>query len=296
MDLTPEILVDRKALTGESPCWDANRGVLYWVDIPRATLFVYNPRTRQNQSLDLRQHFSSIGCVVTCTSDGLLFTPDRKVAYFDFDRMTYQILAEVEPDLPGNRFNDGKCDPRGRFLAGTMQINPDGTPTGSLYSLGRDAKIRKLLDGLIISNGMGWSPDYRTFYLADSFSKDIWAFDYDLDSGDIANRRTAFTLPDDNGSADGLTTDRAGMVWLARWDGACVQRWNPLSGELLATYSFPAKRTSCPAFGGKQMNELYVTSAAIGLSEEDLQAYPHNGALMRLQTGFTGMPGFPFAG
>ena len=290
----PEILVDQKALTGEGPSWDAQNGVLYWVDIPRATIYVYNPATRQNQGIDLSKDFSSIGAVVACKSGGLLFTPERKIAYFDFEQPTYQILAEVEEDLPGNRFNDGKCDPYGRFLAGTMQTAPDGTPSGSLYIMEHDTKIRKLLDGLVISNGLGWSPDYRTFYLADSFSKDVWAFDYDLEHGTISHQRTAFTLQEGNGVADGLTTDTDGMLWLALWDGACVQRWDPRSGALLATYPFPAKRTSCPVFGGEQMNELYVTSAAVGLQDSDWQAYPHNGALMRLKTEFTGMPSFRF--
>lgn len=296
MTFKPEILVYQKALTGEGPCWDARHEVLYWVDIPNASIFVYNPATRQNQGIDLSKDFSSIGTVVTCQSNGLLFTPERKIAYFDFENLNYQILAEVENDLPGNRFNDGKCDPYGRFLTGTMQNKPDGTPTGSLYSMDRDTTVRKLLDGLVISNGLGWSPDYRTFYLADSFSKDVWAFDYDLENGTISQQRTAFTLQPESGVADGLTTDTEGMLWLALWDGACVQRWNPNSGELLATYPFPAKRTTCPVFGGESLNELYVTSAAIGLQASDWQTYPHNGALMRLKTEVTGMPSFPFAG
>lgn len=295
MQNKPETLVDQKAMTGEGPSWDAQHGVLYWVDIPRATIYVYNPATRQNQGIDLSKDFSSIGAVVASKSGGLLFTPERKIAYFDFEQLNYQILAEVESDLPGNRFNDGKCDPYGRFLTGTMQNKPDGTPTGSLYIMERDTKVRKLLDGLVISNGLGWSPDYRTFYLADSFSKDVWAFDYDLENGNISRQRTAFTLQARSGVADGLTTDTDGMIWLALWDGACVQRWDPRSGELLATYPFPAKRTTCPVFGGVDMNELYVTSAAVGLQDSDWQAYPHNGALMRLKTEFTGLPSFMFA-
>ena len=290
----PEILVDQKAVTGEGPSWDAEHKVLYWVDIPRATIYVYNPATGQNQGIDLSKDFSSVGAVVACKSGGLLFTPERKIAYFDFEQLNYQILAEVEQDLPGNRFNDGKCDPKGRFLTGTMQKNPDGSSNGSLYIMDKDARVRKLLDGLQISNGMGWSPDYSTFYLADSTSKDVWAFDYDMEQGSISNRRIAFTVLNENGNPDGMTTDTEGMVWLALWDGACIQRWDPRSGELLASYSFPAKRTSCPVFGGKKMNELYVTSAAIGLEEKDDWEYPHNGALMRMKTAFKGMPSFMF--
>ena len=291
-----EILVDQKALTGEGPSWDAKHSVLYWVDIPRAIIFLYTPPTKANQVCDLSDKFETIGTIVPCARGGVIFAPDRKIAHYDFSTQKVTILAEVEPDKPEHRFNDGKCDPRGRFVVGTMRKEPDGTYPGALYSMEKDGKVRKLLDGLGISNGLGWSPDYRSIYLADSYSREVWAFDYDLETGKIAHQRVAFTIPEGEAVADGLTTDLDGMVWLALWDGASIQRWDPRSGELLGTYPFPAKRTSCPVFGGAEMNELYVTSAAGGLSDEDWQAYPHNGALMRVKTAFKGMPSFAFGG
>lgn len=296
MSKVPEVLVDQKALTGEGPSWDARQKVLYWVDIPRACIHVYHPAARLNQTIDLGKQFSTIGTVAPSASGGVIFAPDRKIAHYDFANQQITILAEVEADKPEHRFNDGKCDPHGRFLAGTMRKEPDGSYPGALYSMEKDGKVHKLLDGLGISNGLGWNPDYRSFYLADSYSRDIFAFDYDLETGKISHQRAAFTLPEGEAVADGMTTDQDGMVWLALWDGACIQRWDPRSGELLSTYSFPAKRTSCPVFGGEKMNELFVTSAAVGLSEEDWQAYPHNGALMRLKTKFKGMPSFAFGG
>jgi sugar lactone lactonase YvrE len=296
MSKVPEVLVDQKALTGEGPSWDARQKVLYWVDIPRACIHVYHPAARLNQTIDLGKQFSTIGTVAPSASGGVIFAPDRKIAHYDFANQQITILAEVEADKPEHRFNDGKCDPHGRFLAGTMRKEPDGSYPGALYSMEKDGKVRKLLDGLGISNGLGWSPDYRSFYLADSYSRDVCVFDYDLETGKISHQRAAFTLPEGEAVADGMTTDQEGMVWLALWDGACIQRWDPRSGELLSTYSFPAKRTSCPVFGGEKMNELFVTSAAVGLSEEDWQAYPHNGALMRLKTEFKGMPSFAFGG
>ncbi len=296
MSEAPEVLVDQKALTGEGPSWDARQKVLYWVDIPLVRIHVYHPAVRLNQTIDLSKQFSSIGTVAPCASGGVIFAPDRRIVHYDFSSQKITILAEVEADKPEHRFNDGKCDPRGRFLAGTMRKDPDGSYPGALYSMEKDGKVHKLLDGLGISNGLGWSPDYRSFYLADSYSREVSVFDYDLETGKISHQRVAFTLPQGGGVADGLTTDLDGMVWLALWDGACIQRWDPRSGELLGSYPFPAKRTSCPVFGGEGMNELYVTSAAIGLSDADWQAYPHNGALMRLETKFKGMPSFAFGG
>lgn len=294
--LMPEILVNERALNGEGPSWDMENHLLYWVDIPNAKIFVYNPYTNHNRVINLSNHFSSIGSVAPRKSGGLIFTPDRKIAALDLRTEQVTILAEVEYDLPGNRFNDGKCDPAGRFLAGTMKNEPDGEPGGSLYIMEPDFTVRKLLDGLHISNGLGWSPDYTRFYLADSASKTILAFDYDLENGELSSQRSAFTLPPGMGVADGLTVDTEGMIWLAMWDGAQITRWNPNTGQYLDIYRFPAKRTSCCVFGGADLDELYVTSAAIGLEEKDHQIYPYNGALMRLRTMYRGMPSFAFAG
>ncbi len=294
--LIPEILVNERALTGEGPSWDVENHLLYWVDIPNAKIFVYNPYTNHNRVIDLSAHFSTVSAVAPRKTGGLVFTADRKIAVLNLSTEQFRILAEVEQDQPGNRFNDAKCDPAGRFVAGTMKNKPDGEPGGSLYIMETDHSVRKLLDGLHISNGLGWSPDYTQFYLADSASKTVWAFDYDLKKGAISNRRDAFTLPPGMGVADGLTVDIQGMIWLAMWDGAQITRWNPNTGQYLDIFKFPAKRTSCCVFGGADLDELYVTSAAIGLEEKDHHIYPYNGALMRFRTMYTGMPSFAFGG
>ncbi len=292
----PEILVNQKALTGEGPAWDAHAQLLYWLDIPRATVFIYDPADGNNRTIDLSDRFESIGSLAPCKKGGLLLAPERKIAHLDLRTERVQVLLELEQDQPGNRFNDGKCDPHGRFLVGSMAKNQDGRPHGALYCIDTDLSVHKLRADLFISNGLGWSPDYRHFYLADSGSRDVWAYDYDLEDGTIHNQRVAFTLPAGDYVADGLTVDQEGMIWLALWDGACITRWDPRAGELLETYSFPAKRTTCCVFGGTDMNELYVTSAVEGLTEMDWQHYPHNGALMRQRMDVCGMPTFQFGG
>ena len=291
-----EILVDQQAINGEGPAWDAEKQVLYWVDIVRATIFIYDPASNTNRSIDLSDQFSSIGTVAPRKKGGLLFAPDRKIATLDLNTLEVKILAELEKDIPGNRFNDGKCDPYGRFLVGSMARQPDGQPVGSLYCVDTDLTVRKLRDGLIISNGMGWSPDFLQFYLADSNSRDIWVYDYDLERGEIAHQQVAFRLPDEPGVADGLTVDQEGLIWLAVWDGACITRWDPKSGKMVEKHVFPALRTSSCVFGGKNMDELYVSSAAYGLSNQDLIDFPHNGALMRKKLGVKGMQTFAFMG
>lgn len=291
-----EILVDQKAQTGEGPAWDEKAQLLYWLDIPKATIFVYDPAAKSNRTIDLSDRFESIGTLAPRKKGGLLIAPDCKIAFLDLTSGKVDTVVELETDQPGNRFNDGKCDPLGRMIIGTMSKKQDGSPHGSLYCVEPDLHVRKLRDGLFISNGMGWSPDYRQFYLADSASRDVWAYDYDLTLGEISNQRVAFTLPAGESVADGMTTDQQGMIWLALWDGACITRWNPLNGKLLQTYPLPAKRTTCCVFGGSQMNDLFVTSAAVGLTDDDWQKYAHNGALMRLSTSVRGMPTFSFGG
>lgn len=289
-----EILVDQRAQTGEGPAWDAKVQHLYWLDIPQSTIFRYNPADGSNQSLDLSQQFESIGTLAPRQKGGLLIAPERKIGFLDWETGQVEIVLEVEPDLPDNRFNDGKCDPRGRMLIGSMSNHQDGQPHGSLYCIDTDLTLRKLRDGLFVSNGMGWSPDYRQFYLVDSRSRDIWVYDYDLETGSIQNQRVAFRLPEGHFVGDGMTVDQQGMIWLALWDGARITRWDPYAGRLLEEHSFPAKRTSSCVFGGKDMDELYVTSATKGISEPDWQLYPYNGALMRQRLAIRGMPTFAF--
>lgn len=292
----PEILVNQHALTGEGPAWDAGAQRLYWLDIPRATVFVYNPADQSNRAIDLSARFGNIGTLAPRRAGGLIIAADRKIAFLDLDNGQVEVVLELENEHPGNRFNDGKCDPLGRFVVGSMAINQDGAAHGSLYCIETDLSVRTLRADLFISNGLGWSPDYSQFYLADSGSRAVWAYDYDLAHGQISNQRVAFTLPAGEFVADGMTVDQQGMLWLALWDGAAITRWNPQSGELLETCSFPAKRVTSCVFGGPQRNELYVTSAAIGLDAVDRQRYPYNGALMRLKTSVEGMPTYAFGG
>ncbi len=203
-------------------------------------------------------------------------------------------LATLTDEPSNNRFNDGKCDPRGRFLAGTMDLG-EQDPLGSLYSF--DGKtVTKLLGGTIISNGLTWSPDYKTLYYIDTPTRIVQAFDYDLDSGAIANGRTLITIPESLGWPDGMTSDTQGNLWVAMWGGAQITKWNPNTGQLLEQIPVPAMNVSSCVFGGKNLNELYITSARKGLDEATLTRYPLTGGLFRLQTDVEGMPTFEFEG
>jgi sugar lactone lactonase YvrE len=215
----------------------------------------------------------------------------RGLSSFDFDttRLTHLISID-EP--PANRINDGKCDPAGRFIFGTMDINEKET-SGALYSFD-GKKVTRLLSNIRISNGLAWSPDHKTFYYIDTPTRQVTAFDYDLATGQIASPRAAFHVPESFGFPDGMTSDAQGNLWIAMWGGAQVTKWNPNTAQLLAQIPIPALHTSSCVFGGRDMNELYVTSARVGMSEADLKKYPLSGGLFKVITDTEGMKTFDY--
>ena len=284
--MTPELLFDAKALLGEGPVWDARAQILYWIDI-------LNQRIYANGDV-LLESDESIGCLATRKDGGLIFTKRFSFWTCESDSSAPTLLSTLTDEPSNNRFNDGKCDPRGRFLAGTMDLG-EKDPNGSLYSFeGKSAA--KLLGDVTISNGLTWSPDHKTFYYIDTPTHKVMAYDYDLETGAIANPRLVVHIPDEFGWPDGMTSDMQGNLWVAMWGGAQVTKWDPATGQLLERIPVPAKNVSSCVFGGKDMNELYLTSARKGLDEATLNQYPLTGGVFRLETQVEGMPVFSFAG
>jgi sugar lactone lactonase YvrE len=264
--------------------WDVRTQTLYWLDI-------LNKRIYAGGDI-LVELDDFIGCIVPRKNDRLTLTKRFSFWTIDLVSSSSTFLAALADEPANNRFNDGKCDPRGRFVAGTMDIN-EKDPTGSLYSF--DGKsITKLLSGVTISNGMTWSPDGKTFYYIDTPTREVKAFDYDLDTGAIANQRVAVTIPESLGWPDGMTSDTQGNLWIAMWGGAQVTKWNPNTGKLLEQIPMPVIQPSSCAFGGRNMNELFITSARKGLDEAALKQYPLSGGVFRLETNVEGMPLFEF--
>ncbi len=278
-----EILYDVKATLGEGPAWDEKTQTLYWVDILGKRIYAGGEVLAE---LD-----DYIGCLAP-TQNGHLIV-GKRASFVDFDPATSQQTVLVTlPESATNRMNDGKCDPTGRLIAGTMDMN-ETDPTGSVYSY--DGKSNRVLfHDVTISNGMAWSADHKTFYYIDTPTCEVRAYDYDVKTGEIANRRKAFDVPKSLGWADGMTSDTEGNLWIAMWGGAQVTRWNPNTGQLLEQIPVPALQSSCPVFGGKNRNELYVTSARKGMSESDLNKYPLSGGLFKVETKYEGMPTFEF--
>jgi sugar lactone lactonase YvrE len=287
-----ECILEANALLGESPSWHEEGCFLYWVDIQRKELHVFDPETMGDRIINVGQ---LVGCVVPRKSGGVALALQNGFAGLDIETEKLTFLVDPESNLPANRFNDGKCDPAGRFLAGTMAANE--TPgAGSLYSLDTDLQVSILLTNLSISNGIGWSPDYSVMYFIDTPTRQIQAFDYDLDRGSISRRRVAVTIPDGAGYPDGMTTDEEGMIWVAMWGGAKVIRVNPKTGTLLRSVSVPSANVTSCVFGGSDRNELYITTARMGMGEIELNRYPQAGGLFRLKTDIIGIKTFEFGG
>lgn len=281
-----ELLFDAKATLGEGPVWDARTGTLYWIDI-------LNRRIYANGDI-LLELDETIGCLALRQGGGLVLTKRLSFWTLDLNPVRTAFLSALTGEPSNNRFNDGKCDPRGRFLAGTMDLG-ESEPNGSLHSF--DGKsVTRLLGGVTISNGLTWSPDYKTFYYIDTPTRTVRAFDYDLETGAVASPREAVRVPESLGWPDGMTSDMQGNLWIAMWDGAQVTKWDPRSGQLLERIPVPARNVSSCAFGGRNMNELYITSARKDLDEQKLRQYPLTGGVFRLETKVEGMPAFEFAG
>jgi sugar lactone lactonase YvrE len=292
MAQSAELVLDAQAELGEGAIWDADRRVLYWVDILGCQVHVYDPASDQDRAIDVRQY---VGTVVRRRSGGLMLALHHGFANLDLETGRVEVVADPEQHLPGNRFNDGKCDPAGRFWAGTLAL--DGAPeVASLYRLDADLSVHKMLDGVTCSNGIVWTLDNTTMYYIDTALRRVDAFDYDLETGAISGRRTAFEVPPEMGFPDGSTLDGEGMLWVALWQGGAVARWNPATGQLLQTLAVPAPNVTSCAFGGPNLDRLYITTARNGLSKEALQQYPLGGGLFCADVEVRGLPACEFAG
>lgn len=288
----PELVVDAHAALGEGPWWDCRASLLYWLDIRGERLHIFDPDKCADRELDLE---SVPGAVVGRSQGGLLMAMKDGFAFVDPITGAASPICDPEADIPGNRFNDGKCDSRGRLWAGTMdEAEKEGV--GSLYSLDADLSCRRLISGVGISNGLAWSADDKTMYYIDTPTRRVDAFDFDVEEGRISRRRTVIEVPRSVGYPDGMTIDEEGMLWVALWEGWGLCRWDPRTGRLLERVDVPvAKATSC-AFGGQALDRLYITTASIGLRPNRSKSQPHAGGLFVMEPGVRGLPAVPFAG
>ena len=279
-----ELALDSKVFLGEGPLWDTEKKSLWWINIFDGELFCFHPESGENTRYEMGQQ---IGTVVLQESGGVAVALENGFYGFDPESSQLELIVDPENDKPGNRFNDGKCDPAGRFWAGTME-KVEEQATGALYCLDGNGNCDQKETGVFISNGIVWTSDQKTMYYIDSPTRKIDAFDYNVETGGLSNKRTAFEIPEGMGYPDGMSIDSDDNLWVALWNGWCVAKFDPVSGELLGRIELPVANVTACAFAGDDLNELYITTARKGNSEEELAKQPHAGSLFHAKVDVTG--------
>ena len=233
-----------------------------------------------------------IGTVVPRENGGLVVGLQNGIAFYDWESDTLERLPEPTPDQMQGRFNDGKCDPRGRFFVGSMSRKGKA----SLFRLDGDMSLRVVLSDIFTSNGLCWNESEGLMYYIDTGTRRIDVLDYDPDSGEICNRRPLYTSKEGEGRADGMTIDTEGRIWAAHYDGWGVHCIDPKSGKSLEKIDVPARYTTACWFGGETLEELYITTAIQQSSEEHLREFPETGSLFVCTPGAKGEKTVAFAG
>jgi sugar lactone lactonase YvrE len=284
------VAVNNKA--GEGPIWSSQEQALYWVDIYNPRVYRFYPATGRHEGLDVALPITALALRAT---GGMVAVAGSGFAFWDPQTQKFDFIADPEADKPYIRFNDGAIDPRGCFWAGTVNEENPQAPDGCLYRLDPDGSVRRMATGFTVSNGIGWSPDHQTMYFTDSLRRVILAYDYDSATGAIVNRRPFVQVPEEEGFPDGLTVDSEGFVWSAHWGVYQVRRYDP-AGKIEREIILPVQNVTSCAFGGENLDELYVTTAWQTLSEEERKEQPFAGDLFRVKVGVKGMEEPRFAG
>jgi sugar lactone lactonase YvrE len=285
-------VLDARAELGECPVWSAEEQALYWVDILAPALCRLDPATGATRTWKMQQSIGSFGLR---EQGGAVVALRNGFHLLDFKSGELEGLTHPEPDKPSNRFNDGKVSPDGSFWAGTMDEEQLRRPLGALYRLDPDGSCRRMVGGLIVSNGLAWSADGRTMMHSDSKRQVIFAYDHDPATGEIANRRVVARPTEEIGRPDGGATDVEGYYWSAGISAGVLNRWAP-DGRLDRQIELPCVAPTCPCFGGPDMNVIFITSLRHGLSVEQLARKPLSGGIFALQVDVPGVPIAKFKG
>jgi len=295
-----EVFSPHSATVGESPYWSQREGALYWVDIVGKRLlrrcFAASAETES-------WVFDDLVCAVAERrhAPGVVLAQRHALTYFDPADDAQEVFLGFGALGETIRANDGRCDPAGRFWLGTMQNNiaADGTPqpltdrSGHLYSVTANGVMADHLDGIGIPNGLAWSPDGMTLYLADTVDERIDAFAFDPDTGTLGDRRV-LVAPGDPGGPDGASVDVDGCLWVARWGGGCLIRYTP-DGRVDRGLELPIRNPSACAFGGSDHRTLFVTSATFDLRPDQRHPSELDGAVLAVDVGVEGIPAHAFA-
>jgi sugar lactone lactonase YvrE len=284
-------VLDAKAQLGECPVWSVEEQALYWVDIHAPALHRFDPATGASRTWPVPSRIGSFGLreaggAVVALVDGF------HLLDLDTGELSFLVGPQREP---GTRFNDGKVSPEGRFWAGTMDEESLSRPIAALYRLDPDGSLHRVVEDLIVSNGLAWTADGRTMFHSDSRRQVVWAYDYDPDHGTIAGRRVVARPSEETGRPDGAATDEKGYYWSAGISAGVLNRWSP-DGHLDRSIPLPCSNPTAPCFGGPDMRTIFVTSLRHGVTPEVLAAKPLSGGVFALRVDVPGVPISRFRG
>jgi len=278
---------------GEGPIWDARDQSLYWVNfIGKSEIWQFSPETGQLRVFETAVPVMALGLR---RAGGFIAAATGGISVWTPESNRIKPFCNPIAGCSSVRFNDGGTDPGGRFWIGTMNNVEPGKPDGELFCIQDATSVRREENGIATSNGVGWSPDRKSMYLTDTFRRTISVYDFDMSSGHIRNRRLFAEIPEAVGFPDGLAVDQDGFVWSAIWGGFRVLRFDP-RGEVERELRVPAPNPTSCCFGGPGLRHLYITTARLGISEEELSKFPLSGDLFRYEGDMCGLPEPEFTG
>lgn len=290
--LQAELVLDIGATLGEGPSWDEESRQLIWVDIDGCSVNRFDPVTGINETLDVGKR---VGAAVRRKQGGLLLALDDGFYTFNPDSGALVHLYDPEPGVTNNRLNDGKCDPYGRFWAGSMVLK-GRKESAALYRMDPDGSVHTMETGVTISNGLAFDPSQGLMYYIDSITRQITRYHYDGTTGNIRNKTVAFTVSDQPGVPDGMTIDDEGMLWVAFFNGGKVVRFDPQTGCVLEEVAVPASKVTSCAFGGTDFKDLYITTAKADRYDSARDSEPLSGGLFKVNLPVPGAKSTVFSG
>lgn len=291
-----ELVIDSKSELGEGPCWDEKNQKLLWIDGYAGKINIYDYVDQSNRFIEVGQYVGSINL----RKDGGAILALQYGIYF-LNLKTEKILKITDPEygLSHNRLNDGKCDCKGRLWFGSINMDAhvrsyDVESTGALYCMNKDLEIRQVLDNIAVSNGLTWNVNNKIMYHINTPTRKVVAYDFNKETGEIKNKREIVIIPENQGVPDGMTIDEEGKLWVAHFGGYQVSRWDPETGEKIGKIKLPVKNVTSCTFGGKNLEELFITTASAGLSKKEASEQPQAGGLFKIRPGVKGLSFYRF--
>lgn len=284
-NLKAELEYEIASVKGEGAFWNYQSNELFWVDIDGKKVNIYNPETKTNRTIPTP---SMIGTIVPKDEDEVVVALEDGIYILNTDNSQFSLLTHIEDDIPTNRFNDGKADPSGRLWVGSMPFD-EKQYGAKLYMVDEKGEVTEKIDSITISNGIAWTKDKKTMYYIDTPTAKIKAFDYDDITGEITNERIAVEVPNELGYPDGMTIDAEDKLWVGMWNGNAVIRFDPETGQVVQKIEVPAHNVTSCAFGGKDLDTLYITSATVDMTDEEKERFPLAGSLFKVVPGVKGV-------